>query len=79
MPTAKSLVSGRAGTETLLCIQIEKREDVDKLVETGHEKGGKKDPTTLPEMPGGYGRSIEDPDGHIWEVAYMGGMTGEGC
>lgn len=71
MPTAKSLVSGRNGTEALLCITVENKEDVDKVVEEGDKKGGKKDPTTLPEMPGGYGRSVEDPDGHVWEVSWM--------
>lgn len=43
------------------------------MVELAHEQGGKKDPTTLPQMEGWYGRSVEDPDGHVWEVGYMAG------
>ncbi|KAH7068664.1 Glyoxalase/bleomycin resistance protein/dioxygenase [Paraphoma chrysanthemicola] len=74
MPASKSLICGRNGTETLLCISVETKEDVDKLIEELEKKGGKKDPTTLPDMPGMYGRSVEDPDGHIWEVSWMEGL-----
>jgi predicted lactoylglutathione lyase len=75
MPASKDLVSGRKGTEALFCITVATRDEVDKLVEIGAENGGKKDPTTLPEMPGGYARSVEDPDGHIWEIAFMEQMV----
>jgi predicted lactoylglutathione lyase len=60
----------------IFCITVKEKEDVDKVLEACGEAGGKKDPTVLPEMPGGYGRSISDLDGHLWEVAWMGGMVG---
>ncbi|KAF2798915.1 hypothetical protein K505DRAFT_232262 [Melanomma pulvis-pyrius CBS 109.77] len=74
MPPAKTLVSGREGTECLFCISVEARADVDRLVEAGVKEGGRPDPTVLPEMGGGFARSVEDPDGHVWEVAFMGEM-----
>lgn len=76
MPSSKTLVSGRNGTETLLCITVPTREDVDRIVDDAAAKGGKADPTSLPEMPGGFGRSVEDPDGHVWEVSFMEGLGG---
>ena len=33
--------------------------------------GGKADPTPLQDMGFMYGRSFEDPDGHIWENVFM--------
>ena len=33
--------------------------------------GGKADPTPKQDMGFMYGRSFEDPDGHIWENVYM--------
>jgi predicted lactoylglutathione lyase len=75
MPANKTLVCGRDGTETLLALVVAKKEDVDKMVEGGADKGGKRDPTKLPEMEGHYGRSVEDPDGHIWEVGCMTGLA----
>ncbi|RYP73599.1 hypothetical protein DL771_003487 [Monosporascus sp. 5C6A] len=74
MPSSKDLVSGRNGTETLLCITVEKKETVDEILEKGGQMGGRKDPTVLPQMEGMYGRSLEDIDGHIWEIMYMGGL-----
>lgn len=75
MPGDKDLVSGRSATEALFCITVASQEDVDKMVEIGVEQGGKKDPTKLQQMPGMYGRSLEDPDGHIWEIAFMEQMV----
>ncbi|RYP58572.1 hypothetical protein DL769_008904 [Monosporascus sp. CRB-8-3] len=74
MPSSKDLVSGRNGTEALLCITVEKKETVDEILEKGEQMGGKKNPTVLPEMEGMYGRSLEDVDGHVWEIMYMGGL-----
>ena len=76
MPPTKTLVTGRSATEALLCITVPTREDVDRIVQDAADKGGKADPTTLPEMPGGFGRSVEDPDGHVWEVSFMEGLGG---
>jgi predicted lactoylglutathione lyase len=77
MPANKTLVSGRDATETLLCLMVAKKEDVDKMIEGGGSKGGKVDPTKLPEMEGHYGRSVEDPDGHIWEIGCF--TMSKGC
>ena len=33
--------------------------------------GGKIDPTPTQDFGFMYGRSFEDPDGHIWEVMWM--------
>ncbi|KAF2116506.1 Glyoxalase/bleomycin resistance protein/dioxygenase [Lophiotrema nucula] len=78
LPASKTPVTGKESQEGVFCITVEKREDVDRVLKKCEEAGGKLDPTTLPEMPGGYGRSVEDVDGHLWEVAWMGGM-GEQC
>ncbi|KAF1997696.1 Glyoxalase/Bleomycin resistance protein/Dihydroxybiphenyl dioxygenase [Amniculicola lignicola CBS 123094] len=78
MPGGKTLVDGRSGSEALLCFTVATREDVDRVVEEAGMRGGRKDPTQLPKAEGWYGRSVEDPDGHVWEVGWMGGR-GEGC
>ncbi|KAF2465852.1 Glyoxalase/Bleomycin resistance protein/Dihydroxybiphenyl dioxygenase [Lindgomyces ingoldianus] len=79
MPGGKALVGGKVGTEVLLCFNVEKKEDVDRIVEAAGKAGGKMDPTVLPQIGGSYGRSVEDPDGHVWEVGWFGGMGGDGC
>jgi predicted lactoylglutathione lyase len=44
---------------------------VDDIVEKAAPAGGKLDPTPKQDYGFMYGRSFEDPDGHIWEVMWM--------
>lgn len=76
IPSSKTLADSSKVTETLLCITVDKRQDVDIVVERAEAEGGKKDPTKMPEMPGMYSRSLEDLDGHVWEFSWMGAMAG---
>ncbi|KAF2277626.1 uncharacterized protein EI97DRAFT_457621 [Westerdykella ornata] len=72
IPSSKSIVNAHAATETFLSILVEKREDVDRVVDLALERGGKKYPTSLGKIDRLYTRGIEDPDGHIWQVGWMG-------
>jgi predicted lactoylglutathione lyase len=58
------------GTETLICLSAESREDVDQLCARADEAGAS-DVRTRADAPGMYGGSFRDPDGHIWEVLWM--------
>jgi predicted lactoylglutathione lyase len=69
--TPKEIADAHTTSEVLICISAESREDVDSLVDKAAPAGGKAD--TCPKQDYGfmYGRSFEDPDGHIWEVMWM--------
>jgi predicted lactoylglutathione lyase len=41
------------------------------MVDKAVGAGGKADPTPVQDFGFMYGRSFEDPDGHIWEVMWM--------
>jgi predicted lactoylglutathione lyase len=71
IPPSKEVADAAKVTEALFCIWVEKKEEVDAMVEAAENSGGKKDPTKLPEMPGMHCRSLEDLDGHIWELGFM--------
>ncbi|MGK2286308.1 VOC family protein [Pedomonas sp. V897] len=57
--------------EVLLCLSAETREAVDALVQKAGTAGGGVDPCPVQDHGFMYGRSYEDPDGHIWEVVWM--------
>ncbi|MGE0665477.1 MAG: VOC family protein [Sphingomonadales bacterium] len=57
--------------QMLLCISADSREDVDQMVARADQGGGTADPCALQDHGFMYGRSFEDPDGHIWEVMWM--------
>ena len=68
--TPKAIADARTTSEVLICLSAESREAVDAMVEKA-APGGKVDPSPKQDHGFMYGRSFEDPDGHIWEVMWM--------
>ena len=69
--TPKPIADARTSTEVLLCLSAESRLDVDGLIKRAASAGGRADPSPTQDYGFMYGRSFEDPDGHIWEVMWM--------
>ncbi|MGH6738980.1 MAG: VOC family protein [Bradyrhizobium sp.] len=69
--TSKKIVDARTSSEVLICLSADSREDVDALIGRAKAAGGALDPTPQQDFGFMYGRSFEDPDGHIWEVMWM--------
>lgn len=57
--------------EVMIAITVSSRDEVERMVRTATEHGGKADPTPVQEYPFMFSRSFTDPDGHIWEAAWM--------
>jgi predicted lactoylglutathione lyase len=68
--TPRAIADARAATEVLLCVSSDSREAVDSLAEAALANGGA-EPRGPQDHGFMYGRSIEDPDGHIWEPMWM--------
>jgi uncharacterized protein len=68
--TTKQLADPATQTEAILALSAESREDVDQVAEKALAAGGStaNDPMEMDFM---YGRSFNDPDGHLWEVFWM--------
>ena len=76
--TSKEIPDAHKTAQVLLCLSAESREAVDAQVEAAGAAGGIIDPTPTQDMGGMmYGRSFEDPDGHIWEVMWMATAAAE--
>jgi predicted lactoylglutathione lyase len=68
--TTKELADPRTATEAIMALSAETREQVDELADTALAAGGS--PANDPiEMDFMYGRSFQDPDGHLWELIWM--------
>ena len=69
--TPRPIADAGKTTEVLNALQVESRDEVDRLAEVGLAKGGgsPRDPQDHGFM---YGRALSDPDGHIWEIFWMG-------
>ena len=69
--TPKAIADARTTSEVLLCMSEDSRASVDALVDKAGGAGGTADPGPKQDYGFMYGRSFEDPDGHIWEVMWM--------
>ena len=60
----------KKSTEVLVCLSCDSREEVDSLVKKAVGAGGKahRQPQDHGFM---YSHAFTDPDGHVWELAYM--------
>ena len=69
--TPKKIADARTSSEVLICISADSRAAVDDMVGKAQAAGGVIDPGPKQDHGFMYGRSFEDPDGHIWEVMWM--------
>jgi len=68
--TPKRIADAHAASEVLICISCDSRADVDDITERALAAGGR-EPREKQDHGFMYGRSFEDPDGHIWEPMWM--------
>ena len=69
--TPKAIADARTSSEVLICLSADSRAAVDDIVGKAKMSGGIADPGPQQDFGVMYGRSFEDPDGHIWEVMWM--------
>ncbi len=68
--TNKPIADAAKGTEVLICLSCESREEVDELVQKALAAGGT---APMPAQDHGfmYGHGFTDLDGHMWELMHM--------
>ncbi|MDQ3144176.1 MAG: lactoylglutathione lyase [Pseudomonadota bacterium] len=69
--TTKAIPDARTHAQVLLALSRDSREAVDAITADAAKAGAVMDPTPQQDYGWMYGRSFEDPDGHIWEVSWM--------
>jgi predicted lactoylglutathione lyase len=68
--TPKRIADAHATSEVLICISADSRDEVDAITDKALAAGGR-EPREKQDFGFMYGRSFEDPDGHIWEPMWM--------
>lgn len=69
--TPKEIADAKRTSGVPICVSADGREDVDAIAEKAGAAGGRADPCPKQDHGFMYGRSFEDPDGHIREVMWM--------
>jgi predicted lactoylglutathione lyase len=70
MFTPREIGDAHQVSQVLLCISADSREEVDRIMAAALAHGGA-EPRGPQDHGFMYGRSFEDPDGHIWEPMWM--------
>lgn len=71
--TQRPIADTKISSAVLIALTVENRVDVDSIVDRAAKSGGIADPNPKQDHGFMYGRSFEDPDGHIWELVWMAG------
>ena len=74
----KAIPNAHETAQVLLALSADSREAVDNMTAKAGAQGVKLDPCPQQDYGFMYGRSFEDPDGHIWEVMWMDPAAVEG-
>jgi predicted lactoylglutathione lyase len=69
--TPKKIADAKQTSEVLIALSRDSREEVDAIARAAAAAGGKADVREPQELGFMYSRSFEDPDGHIFEPAWM--------
>lgn len=69
--TPKPIADAKASNQVLFCLSADSRSEVDDIVARAAAAGGVADPGPKDEYSFMYGRSFEDPDGHMWGINWM--------
>jgi predicted lactoylglutathione lyase len=69
--TKKPISDAHKSSEVMLALSAENREAVIAMTDAAGKSGGKADVNPPQDHGFMFGRSFEDPDGHIWEVIWM--------
>ncbi|RAK68175.1 VOC family protein [Hymenobacter edaphi] len=69
--TPKAVTDARQANEAIICLSVDSRTEVDRLVDAALGGGAR----SLPDDEHGaefmYARNFEDLDGHLWNILYM--------
>jgi uncharacterized protein len=69
--TCKEIADPKTMSLALLCLFVDSRQAVDDMIGKAKSAGGHLDPAPVDDFDFMYGRSFEDPDGHMWGVSWM--------
>lgn len=69
--TRRPIGDARRESQALLALSIESRGAVDATLTRAVAAGGRPDPNPAQDHGFMFSRSVEDPDGNVWEILWM--------
>jgi uncharacterized protein len=76
--TKRPIGDARRESQALIALTVESREAVDTTLARTTGAGGRADPNPAQDHGFMRSRSVEDPDGYVWEVVWMDPAAAQG-
>ncbi len=73
--TKRPIGDARRESQALLALTVDRRDAVDATLMRAIAAGGRADPNPAQDHGFMYGRSVEDPNGNVWEIVWMDGAA----
>lgn len=71
--TDRAVCDTATSIEAIIALSLDSRDEVDAMLEKALAVGGR-EPRPAQDLGFMYQRSVEDPDGHLWEYFHMADM-----
>ena len=75
--TARPIADARATSSGLFALTFDSRDEVNATIDHAATAGGLADPNPPQDLGFMFSRSVQDPDGHVWEI-FLDGPSGIG-
>ena len=69
--TARPIADAYSTSSALIALSFDSRDEVNAIIDRAVSAGGQADPNPQQDHGFMFGRSIQDPDGHVWEIFWM--------
>ena len=69
--TQRPIGDAKRDSQALLALSVDSREAVDETLARAAAAGGGADPNPGQDYGWMFSRSVEDPDGYVWEIMWM--------
>ena len=77
--TSRPISDAHVTSSALIALTFDSRDEVNATVDRAAAAGGQGDPNPVQDHGFMFGRSIQDPDGHVWEIFWMDPAAGGGA
>ncbi|MBR7799246.1 VOC family protein [Undibacterium fentianense] len=69
--TTRPIANTHATSASLLALTFDSRDEVNATLDLAVAAGGLADPNPQQDLGFMFSRSVQDPDGHVWEIFWM--------
>ena len=77
--TSMPIADAQTTSAALFALSFDSKDEVNVILDRAAASGGRADPNPLQDHGFMFSRSVQDPDGHVWEIFWMDAAAASGA